>query len=66
MRKTQLNVWIAMLFVSGLALKGAALIAILGAAGLYAAYLYFPHVAFRVDGPLPAPGHEGESAHLGA
>jgi cell division protein FtsW len=50
-------VWIAMLFVSGLALRGGALIAILGAAGLYAAYLYFPHVALRVDrffGPAPA------------
>lgn len=42
-------VWIAMLFVSGLALKGAAFAAMLGAAGLYAAYLYFPHVAYRID-----------------
>ncbi len=42
-------VWIAMLFVSGLALKGAAFAAVLGAAGLYAAYLYFPHVAYRID-----------------
>jgi cell division protein FtsW len=42
-------VWIAMLFVSGVALKGAAFAAVLGAAGLYAAYLYFPHVAFRID-----------------
>jgi cell division protein FtsW len=40
---------IAMLFVSGVALKGAALAAVLGAGGLYAAYLYFPHVAFRID-----------------
>lgn len=43
------GVWIVMLFVSGLALRGAALAALLGAAGLYAAYVYFPHVAFRID-----------------
>ncbi len=42
-------VWTAMLFVSGLALKGAALAALLGAGGLYGAYLHFPHVAFRID-----------------
>jgi cell division protein FtsW len=42
-------VWTAMLFVSGLALKGAALAAVMGAVGLYGAYLYFPHVAFRID-----------------
>ena len=42
-------VWIAMLFVSGLALKGAAVMAVAGAAGLYGAYLYFPHVAARID-----------------
>lgn len=42
-------VWVAMLFVSGVALKGTALAALSGAAGLYAAYLYFPHVAVRID-----------------
>lgn len=42
-------VWIVMLFVSGLAAKGAALAAALGAAGFYGAYLYFPHVTARVD-----------------
>lgn len=43
------SVWVAMLFVSGLAPRGAAMIAALGAVGLYGAYLYFPHVAFRID-----------------
>jgi cell division protein FtsW len=42
-------VWMAMLFVSGLALTGAAVVAVAGAAGLYGAYLYFPHVAGRID-----------------
>lgn len=42
-------VWIAMFFVSGAAIKGAALAAVLGAGGLYGAYLYFPHVASRFD-----------------
>ncbi|MCC7252117.1 putative peptidoglycan glycosyltransferase FtsW [Hyphomicrobium sp.] len=43
------TVWIAMLFVSGVMLKSAALAVLLGAAGVYAAYLYFPHVAYRFD-----------------
>lgn len=42
-------VWTAMLFVSGVPLLGAGLVAAAGAAGLYAAYLYFPHVALRID-----------------
>lgn len=42
-------VWMAMLFVSGLAATGAALVAVAGAVGLYAAYVYFPHVALRID-----------------
>jgi len=42
-------VWIAMLFVSGIALRGAAIASALGAVGLYGAYLYFPHVALRFD-----------------
>jgi cell division protein FtsW len=42
-------VWMTMLFVSGLALKGAAVVAVAGAVGLYAAYVYYPHVASRID-----------------
>ena len=42
-------VWIAMYFVSGAAVKGAAVLAAVGVAGLYGAYLYFPHVAARFD-----------------
>lgn len=42
-------VWMTMLFVSGLAATGAAVVAVAGAVGLYAAYIYFPHVAFRID-----------------
>ncbi len=42
-------VWMTMLFVSGVALTGAAIVAAAGAVGLYAAYVYFPHVAQRID-----------------
>lgn len=42
-------VWMTMLFVSGLAATGAAVVAVAGAVGLYGAYIYFPHVAFRID-----------------
>lgn len=42
-------VWMVMLFVSGLAATGAVLLAGLGAAGLVGAYIYFPHVASRID-----------------
>jgi cell division protein FtsW len=42
-------VWTAMLFVSGVPLLGAGLVAAAAAAGLYGAYLYFPHVALRID-----------------
>ncbi|HEX2840098.1 putative peptidoglycan glycosyltransferase FtsW [Hyphomicrobium sp.] len=42
-------VWMTMLFVSGVALTGAAIVAVAGAVGLYAAYIYFPHVAQRID-----------------
>lgn len=42
-------VWMTMLFVSGVALTGAAFVAAAGAVGLYAAYVYFPHVAHRID-----------------
>ncbi|AHB49627.1 cell division protein FtsW [Hyphomicrobium nitrativorans NL23] len=42
-------VWIAMLFVSGLAATGAVILAAIGGAGLFAAYIYFPHVASRID-----------------
>jgi cell division protein FtsW len=48
-------VWIAMIFVSGLPLFGALLFAAAGAAGLYGAYLVFPHVAFRIDNFLSPP-----------
>jgi cell division protein FtsW len=58
-------VWTAMLFVSGLALTGAAIIAVAGAVGLYAAYLYFPHVSYRIDrfiSPQPSEYGQGERA----
>ncbi len=58
-------VWTAMLFVSGLALTGAALLVAAGAAGLYGAYIYFPHVAFRLHrffGPQPSEYSQGERA----
>jgi cell division protein FtsW len=58
-------VWTSMLFVSGLALTGAALVVIAGAAGLYGAYLYFPHVAFRIDrflNPQPSEFSQSERA----
>jgi len=42
-------VWAAMLFVSGVSLLGAGAVVAAGVAGLYAAYLYFPHVAIRID-----------------
>lgn len=42
-------VWIAMLFVSGLAATGAVILAAIGGAGLFAAYIYFPHVSARID-----------------
>ena len=42
-------VWIAMLFVSGLAATGAVILAAIGGVGLFAAYIYFPHVASRID-----------------
>ena len=42
-------VWMAMLFVSGLAATGAAILAAVGGAGLVAAYIHFPHVASRID-----------------
>ena len=42
-------VWIAMLFVSGLAATGAVILAAIGGAGLFGAYIYFPHVASRID-----------------
>lgn len=42
-------VWMTMLFVSGVALTGAAIVAVAGAVGLYSAYVYFPHVAQRID-----------------
>lgn len=42
-------VWTIMLFVSGIAVAGTLLVAAAGAVGLYAAYLYFPHVAARFD-----------------
>jgi cell division protein FtsW len=38
-----------MLFISGQPLLGAFLVLPIGAAGLVAAYLAFPHVAFRID-----------------
>lgn len=58
-------VWVAMLFVSGAAVKGAALALAAGAAGLYGAYLYFPHVAARIDRFLNPPSgdfSQGERA----
>ena len=58
-------VWTSMLFVSGLALTGAALLVIAGAAGLYGAYLYFPHVAYRIDrffSPQPSEFSQSERA----
>jgi cell division protein FtsW len=42
-------VWAALFFVSGQPLKRASLIAVVGAAAIYAAYRTFPHVAIRVD-----------------
>jgi cell division protein FtsW len=42
-------VWAALFFVSGQPLKRGAVILLIGAAGLYAAYQVFPHVQFRVD-----------------
>ncbi len=42
-------VWLAMLFASGQPIAGAGLVAALGAAGLFAAYHVFPHVALRID-----------------
>lgn len=42
-------VWIAMLFVSGLAATGAVILVAIGGAGLFAAYIYFPHVSSRID-----------------
>lgn len=42
-------VWIAMLFVSGVMIRSAAAALLLGVAGLYGAYLYFPHVTQRID-----------------
>jgi cell division protein FtsW len=42
-------VWTVMLFVSGVAVLGTLFVAVAGAVGLYAAYLYFPHVAARFD-----------------
>jgi len=42
-------VWMVMLFVSGVALTGAALVGVAGAVALYGAYVYFPHVALRID-----------------
>lgn len=42
-------VWMAMLFVSGLAATGAVLLAAVAGIGLVAAYIYFPHVASRID-----------------
>lgn len=42
-------VWMVMLFVSGLAATGTVLLAGAGIAGVVAAYVYFPHVASRID-----------------
>ncbi len=58
-------VWMTMLFVSGLALKGAAVVAAAGAVGLYAAYLYYPHVTSRIDrffSPATGDFSQGERA----
>ncbi|WP_072396775.1 putative peptidoglycan glycosyltransferase FtsW [Hyphomicrobium sp. CS1GBMeth3] len=43
------GVWIVMLFVSGVMLRGTAVAVLLGGVGLYGAYLYFPHVTQRID-----------------
>ena len=42
-------VWMVMLFVSGVAATGAVLLALAGIAGVVGAYIYFPHVASRID-----------------
>lgn len=58
-------VWMTMLFVSGLPLTGAALVAVAGAVGLYGAYVYFPHVSYRIDrfiSPQPSEFSQGERA----
>jgi cell division protein FtsW len=58
-------VWMTMLFASGLALKGAAVVAVAGALGLYAAYLYYPHVTSRIDrffNPASGDFSQGERA----
>src|SRR5690606_2410641 len=58
-------VWMVMLFVSGLAATGAVLLAAAGVAGLVAAYIYFPHVASRIDrffSPQSGDFSQGERA----
>lgn len=42
-------VWATMFFVSGQPILGAAIVGGLGAAGIFAAYEIFPHVAGRID-----------------
>lgn len=56
------TVWMAMLFVSGLAATGAVVLAGVGVAGLIGAYIYFPHVASRIDRFFSAqPGEFSQS-----
>lgn len=58
-------VWMVMLFVSGLAATGAVLLAGAGIAGLVSAYVYFPHVASRIDrffSSQPGEFSQGERA----
>jgi cell division protein FtsW len=50
-------IWGVQVFLSGLPLLLIAVLAILGAAGLFGAYLFFPHVTSRIDRFLdPAAG----------
>jgi cell division protein FtsW len=54
-------VWGALFFVSGQPLVGASLVGLIGAAGLFAAYHVFPHVALRLDRFLtPLPGDHSQ------